>query len=116
MPPGIRLANGQTASPEVMSGGDLTLSVSISGFNLPLTSISWTQQGSILTGSEDRITITNSPMLPATSGPVTSTFLLSATVPRDAGRYGVTARNDAGYAFLEFTLSVPGKYRARRRS
>ena len=97
------------ASIEVSAGDDLSLSVTISGFNLPLTSISWTQQGNTLTGSEDRVTITNTPSLPATSGPVTSTLVLTAITPAETGRYSVTALNAAGNNTLEFIVSVPGK-------
>ena len=108
-PPIVELETGKVASLEVTAGRDLTLSASISGFNLPLTSISWRQQGSTLNGSEDRVTITNTPMLPASSGSVTSTLTLSATVPQDSGNYSVSATNGAGSDTLEFTVSVTGE-------
>lgn len=111
VPPAVVLGVGQIVSPEVTARGSLTLRVSISGFNLPLTSVSWTQHGRTLAGSEDGVTITNTPMLPAMSAPVTSMLLISATVPRDSGAYSVTASNDAGSETLEFTVSVTGEAR-----
>ena len=103
----MALEGDQVASPEVMASGDLTLSVSISDFNLPLTSINWTP----LDGSEDRFIITHSAMLPATTGPVTSTFILNQTIPADTGSYSVTATNDAGSDTFIFTVSVTGEER-----
>ena len=102
------VVTGQTqTSLEVVAGDDLTLTASISGFNLPLTSISWTQQGNTLTGSEERVTISNSTL---TSNTATSTFLLSAVLPQDAGTYSITATNPAGSSnVFEFTVTVTGK-------
>ena len=93
------------ATPEVMAGRELTLSVSISGFNIPLTSITWTQQGRTLNGSEDRVTITNTTTPPAT---VVSTLVIAAVTPAEAGNYTITATNGAGSSMSIFTVDVTG--------
>ena len=108
--PAIPNVTGQSASHEVMAGHNLTLAVSISDFSLPLTSISWRQQGSLLTGAEVRVTITH-PTLPVSTGPVTSTLVLSSTTPLDSGIYAVTATNAAGSDTLLFAVTVGGSYR-----
>ena len=97
------------ASPEVMANGLLTLSVSISDFNLPLTSINWTQLGEHHDGSEDRVNITHSSILPATTETVISTFILINTIPADTGNYSVTATNDAGSDTFTLTVRVTGE-------
>lgn len=107
----MELATDQIATPVVMAGENLILSVSISGFNVPLTSISWTQQGNTLTGSNNRVTITNNPMLSAISGPVSSTLMLSSVIPTDSGTYSATATNGAGNGTVMFTVTVQGKKR-----
>lgn len=111
-PPTTELPVGQTASRTITAGGNLTLSVSISGFNLPLTSITWRHQGEALTGSEDGVIITNTPTLPVPAGldPVISTLQLKAIVPRGSGSYTLTATNDAGHSNLQFSISVTGRY------
>ena len=109
VPPVTELPAGRTASRTVTAGANVTLSAFISGFNLPLTSISWRHQDDVLTGSEDRVIITTTPMLSVATGSVLSTLQLLATVPRDSGRYVITAANDAGQGVLEFTVNVTGR-------
>ena len=89
-----------------MAGTSIILSVFITGFNLPLSSISWAWQGTTLTGSEQRVTITNTT---TTTTTVISALMVSALIPGDSGRYTVTATNDAGNDTLEATLSVTGE-------
>ena len=105
----MALESDQVASPEVMANGLLTLSVSISDFNLPLTSINWTQLGEHRDSSEDRVNITHSSILTATTSPVISTFILNYTIPADTGNFSVTASNDAGSDTFTFTVSVTGE-------
>lgn len=102
--PSVGLAADQVASPVVLAGEDLTLSVSISDFNLPLTDISWLQGGTTLTDGEGGVTITNNPLLPATS-----TLLLSTVTPADTDSYSVTATNAAGTTTFMFTVTVQGR-------
>ena len=90
---------------EVVTGKSISLSVSISGFNLPLTSITWSQPN----GTEDRVTIAHTHTLPATTGPVQSTLHLRAALPQDSGNYSITASNGAGSGTAMFTLAVKGK-------
>ena len=105
----MALEGDQVASPEVMANGELIMSASISNFNIPLTSISWTQLGDPRDGSEDRVNITHSAMLPVATRTVTSTFILNQTIPADTGNYSVTATNDAGSDTFIFTVSVIGE-------
>ena len=109
VPPFVELTDGQVSSLEVDPGDNLALMVSISGFNLPLTSITWRWQDSALIGTEDRVTITNVPTLPVTTGPVLSTLLFRPVLPQDSGNYFVSAANAAGNNTAMFMLTVKGK-------
>jgi hypothetical protein len=104
-PPVIKLAPGQTFRTEIIEGRSLTLSVSIFGFNVPLTSVTWKYQRTVLI-SGARISITNTPTLPAASGPVISTLQLTEA---ERGNYSVTAFNSAGDSTLLFTVAAIGK-------
>jgi hypothetical protein len=104
----VRPVSGQNLTLQVIVGEDLTLSVSVSGFNLPITSITWTHRGSILT-EEDRVTITNSPTLPSASSPVISTLAVTAITPANAGKYSVKAFNHMEQATLTFRVIVACK-------
>ena len=106
--PSIGLPSGSTATPEVVAGQTLTLSVSISDFNINLTSISWTKDGDSLTSGQARVTITN-PTLPATTAPVNSTIQLTSTVPYDSGSYVITSTNAAGSDDFTFSVSITGE-------
>ena len=106
--PSVGLPSGSTATPEVVTGQTLTLSVSISNFNINLTSISWTKDGNSLTSGQDRVTITN-PTLPATTAPVNSTLQLTSTLPSDSGSYVITSTNAAGSDNFTFSVSITGK-------
>ncbi len=98
---------GET-SLEVEDGSDLTLSVSITGFNVHLTDISWTQLGSTLTSGQGggRVTITNTPLMTA---PVNSTLTITSVLPNESGSYVVTATNAAGNDSFMFSVSVTCK-------
>ena len=104
--PSVEPIVGQITS--LMSRDCISLSVNISGFNLPLTSITWSRQGSSLNGTEDRVIITHTPSQPVTAGPVLSTLQLSTVLPQDSSNYTVTATNDAGSDTVMFTLTVRG--------
>ena len=106
--PSVGLPSGSTASPEVVAGQTLTLSVSISDFNINLTSISWTKDGNSLTSGQARVTITN-PILPATTAPVNSTLQLTSTLPSDSGSYVITSTNAAGSDNFTFSVSITGE-------
>ena len=90
---------------EVMVGEDLVLSTALTGFNLPITNIVWTQNG--LTVNSVRITTTTM----NTSAPNgTATLTLSpVNAPSDGGTYIVTAINDAGSDSTVFTVNVTCK-------
>ena len=92
---------------EVMVGEDLVLSTALTGFNLPITNVIWTQNGVIVNSATDRITTT----FMDTSAPNgTATLTLSpVNAPSDGGTYIVTAINDAGSDSTEFTVNVTCK-------
>ena len=100
------MAAGQVLSPELEAGNDLMLSVNITRFNLPLTNITWSHAGNILTSDVDRVSITTSP--PLTSPPVMSTLQRTSLIPLDFGIYVVTATNPVGNDSLTFDVEVPG--------
>ena len=105
----MTLAADQIASPMLLAGDTLNLSVSISDFNLPLMDISWMQGSTTLTDGVGGITITNSPTLPVMSGSVLSTLQLSTVTPADSDTFTVTATNVAGNTMVTFTVTVEGK-------
>ena len=88
---------------EVMVGEDLVLSTSITGFNLPITNIVWTQNGELVTFGN----IVTSDITPQNR---TSTLTVSpVNTPSDGGTYIVTATNDAGSDMTVFTVNVTGE-------
>lgn len=110
--PVIEPIASQATSLDVVPGENVSLTVSISGFNLPLNSIDWrNEQGNILTSTYDRVTIINTHNLPISAGPVLSTLLLSSVLPEDTGRYTISATNSAGSGTATFTVTVEGKER-----
>ena len=90
---------------EVMVGEDLVLSTALTGFNLPIIDVIWTQNG--VTVNSDCITTTSMD----TSAPNgTATLTLSpVNAPNDGGTYIVTAINDAGSDSTVFTVNVTCK-------
>ena len=107
MSPVAELTSGQTASHGIFAGGIFTLSVNITVFNVPLTSISWIHQGKILSGSEDRVIIISNAILPATSGPIISSLQISAVVEEeDIGNYTAIASHHTRNSTVQFTVSV----------
>jgi len=86
--PSVSLAAGQVMNPQLEAGNNLTLSVSITRFNRPLTNITWTHSGNILTNLMDRVIINNSLL---TSPPVISTLQRTSLIPLDFGFYVVTS-------------------------
>ena len=100
------MAADQVASPELEAGNDLMLSVNITRFNFPLTNITWSHGGNILTSGIDRVSITTSS--PLTSPPVMSTLQRTSLIPLDLGMYIVTATNPVGSATFTFNLEVSG--------
>ena len=92
---------------EVTVGGNLTLIVDITGFNLPLTSITWMEDGQVLMNNTDNIIITHSSF---EAPPTTSTLVRDPIQsPMDNGTYQVTVMNPAGESMTTFTVIVNGK-------
>ena len=100
------LDTGQVLSPQVIAGDDLTLTVSIVDFNLPLANVSWTHQDNIIISGKYRDTITNSYLSLA---PVMSTLQRTAVNPLDSGSYVIMATNPAGSQVLTYTVTVTGE-------
>ena len=92
---------------EVMVGEDLVLSTALTGFNLPIIDVIWTQNGVIVNSATDRITTTSMD----TSAPNGTAMLTLSPVnaPSDGGTYIVTAINDAGSDTTVFTVNVTCK-------
>ncbi len=94
-------------SPEVLAGNTLELSVNITSYNLPLTSITWTYNGNALTSGQDSVTITN-PSL-SDSAPVVSMLMKTSIIPLDSGNYSIMATNPEGSSTYTFQVTVTGK-------
>ena len=94
-------------SVEVVTDTALIRSVNITGFNLPLTDITWFIDGVQATSGTGNITITN---LDMDSPPATSTFVLDPVqFPIERGLYSVMATNDAGNDMTTFNVTVTCK-------
>ena len=94
-------------SVEVVTDTALILTVNITGFNLPLTDITWYIDGAQATNGTGNITITNVTM---DSPPATSTFVLDPVqFPIERGLYSVVATNGAGNDMTTFNVTVTCK-------
>ena len=107
--PLVELGSGHRAYHTVIAGDVLTLYVTITIFNVPLTSITWTHEGNTLTGSEGRVIIVTSAMLPATSGPVISSLQVIAVEEGDAGVYTAIASYHSLSTTVQFDTKIPGE-------
>ena len=91
----------------VIVGSALTLLVNITGFNLPLTSITWMEDGLVLMNNTDNITIIHGSF---EAPPTTSTLVRDPIQsPMDNGTYEVTVVNQAGQSMTTFNVIVNGK-------
>ena len=91
----------------VTVGSALTLMVDITGFNLPLTSITWIEDGQVLMNNTDNIVITHGSFA---APPTTSTLVRDPIQsPIENGTYEVTVMNPAGQSTTTFTVIVNGR-------
>ena len=92
----------------VTVGGALTLMVDITGFNLPLTSITWMKDGQVLMNNTDNIIITHGSFA---APPTTSTLVRDPILSvMDNGTYEVTVVNQAGESSMTtYTVIVNGE-------
>ena len=91
----------------VTVGNALTLMVDITGFNLPLTTITWMEDGQVLMNNTDNIVITHGSF---EAPPTTSTLVRDPIQSvMDNGTYEVTGVNPAGQSVTTFTVIVNGK-------
>ena len=81
--------------------------VNITGFNLPLTSITWTEDGQVLMNNTDNIVITHGSFV----GPPSTSTLVRDPIqsPMDNGTYEVTVVSPAGESVTTYTVTVNGK-------
>ena len=105
--PRVELAADQLKSLEIPAGNNMTLSVQITRFNVPLTDITWSHEDNILTSGADRVTITNSPSL--SFSPVSSTMHRTWLIPLDSGLYIANSSNIIGSGTLTFNVTVTGE-------
>ena len=92
---------------EVTVGSALTLMVDITGFNLPLTSITWMEDGQVLMNNTDNIVITHGSFA---APPTTSTLVRDPIQsPMDNGTYEITVVNPAGQSMTTYTVIVNGR-------
>lgn len=106
VPPLAQLTRHHRATHTINAGRSLILSVTVTIFNVPLTSIAWAHEGNILTGGEDRVAIDISTVLPAAFGPVISTLQINAVKYGDAGRYTATASYNSHDTTVEFNITI----------
>ena len=94
-------------SVEVTVRGTLTLMVNITGFNSPLTNITWMEDGLVLMNNTDNIIITHGSFA---APPTTSTLVRDPIQSvMDNGTYEVTVVNPAGQSMTTFTVIVNGE-------
>ena len=92
---------------EVMVDGTLTLTVTITDFNLPLTDISWFIDGIPVAETGLNLTITSTI---TTSPPATSTLTLNPVqFASEGGLYSVRAVNPAGNDTAVITVTITCK-------
>ena len=92
---------------EVIFGSTLTLMVNITGFNLPLTSITWMEDGQVLINNTGNIIITHGSFA---APPTTSTLVRDPIQSvMDNGTYEVTVMNPAGQSMTTYAVTVNGK-------
>ena len=92
---------------EVIFGSILTLMVHITGFNLPLTSITWMEDGRVLMDNTDNIVINHGSFA---APPTTSTLIRDPIQSvMDNGTYEVTVVNPAGDSMTTYTVIVNGE-------
>ncbi len=87
--------------------GTLVLSVNITGFNLPLSEVTWERVGGdTLTDATPRVTIVTSNF---NMDPASSTLTLEMVESlADQGQYRATATNPAGNSYTTFDVTVLG--------
>ena len=92
----------------VTVGSALNLMVDITGFNLPLTSITWIEDGQeLMNNTADNTVITHGSF---EAPPTTSTLVRDPIQSvMDNGTYEVTVVNPAGESMTTYTVIVNGK-------
>ena len=92
---------------DVVVGANLSLPVDITGFNQPLTAVTWSRGATELTNDTAAVTIINSDFSIA---PATSMLTVSPVVSpsADEGRYTVAAESPAGTSHIFFDVDVFG--------
>ena len=92
----------------VTVGSALTLMVIITGFNLPLTNITWMKDGQVLMNNTDNIIITHGSFA---APPTTSTLVRDPIQSvMDNGTHEVTVVNPVGQSMTTYNVIVNGEY------
>ena len=92
---------------DIVVGNALILMVEITGFNLPLTNITWMKDGVVLMNNTSNVIITHGSFA---APPTTSTLVHDPIQsPMDNGTYEVTVANPAGVNTTVFTITVNGE-------
>lgn len=87
------------------AGGRLSLSVSVTNFNIPID-VTWTRNGMEVTNATEHVTIISTGL---EEPPASSTLTVDGLRGSDGGMYQVTAVNMAGQSSAEFDVTVYGK-------
>lgn len=104
MPVAIPVTSPDQAAVNITVGSPLTLMVEITGFNLPLTSITWMEDGQVLMSNT---IITHGSFA---APPTTSTLVRgSIQSSMDNGTFEVVVENPAGQDTSTFTITVNGE-------
>ena len=92
---------------QVVVGANLTLAVDVTGFNQPLTAVTWRRGATELTNHTTGVTITNSDLSIA---PALSVLTVSPIMSPSADEavYTVTAESPAGMSNVVFDVGVFG--------
>ena len=103
----IPVTSPDQAAVNITVGSALTLMVDITGFNLPLTSITWIEDGQVLMNNTDNIIITHGSF----AAPPTISTLVRGSIqsPMDNGTYEVVVVNPAGQDSTTFSITVNGE-------
>ena len=92
----------------VTVGSALTLTVDITGFNLPLTNITWMEDGQVLMNNTNNTVINHGSF----AAPSTTSTLVRDPIQSvmDNGTYEVTVVNPAGQSMTTYNVMVNGEY------
>ena len=107
------LLSPQAMDVEAVVGTPLSLTVTVAEFNIDITSVKWTRNGSVIENGTDRYTITHIDL----SAPPSMVILTrdNVTSPvEDSGDYSVNVTNPAGSDISTFNVTVTGELKTSK--